>query len=159
MNSWSRAERPTGGGSGDTALLMAAHTVGDTSQSTLQHLSVANAVSSSAVGDSQLAAGETLYKKKHLCKKKHQVHFRRAENCIRSCQRRGHCARQSQQKSDHTKITSYRRPTSVRNSMRGTLCKVVNRTVLSRRRKKPIKLSSRNTRIQIIRDLEDGLQK
>ena len=38
LNSWSPAESSTGVGSGDTTPLMAAHTAGDSSQSTLQHL-------------------------------------------------------------------------------------------------------------------------
>ena len=59
------------------------------------------------------------------------------------------CANQSQHQSDHTKITSYRRTTVGANSREGeTLCKVVNITVVSLRRKMPIKLSWRNCRIQ-----------
>ena len=59
VNNWSRAEGPTGVGSGDTTLLIATHTAGTTSsQSPLQNLSVESAVSSSAFfGDSQLTAG------------------------------------------------------------------------------------------------------
>ena len=48
---------PTFVGSGDTTLLMATHAAGDTSQSTLQNLSVASAVSFSAFGFSHLTAG------------------------------------------------------------------------------------------------------
>ena len=53
LNSWSYAVpemRPTGVGSGETTLLIGAHTTGDTSQSTLRNVSVANAFSSSALG-------------------------------------------------------------------------------------------------------------
>ena len=57
MNSWSRAEGPTGVGSRDTTLLIAAHTTGDTSQSAPQNLSVTRTVSSSAFGYSQLTTG------------------------------------------------------------------------------------------------------
>ena len=42
MNSWSRAEGPTGVGPRDTSLLMATHTTGNISQSAVQNLSVAS---------------------------------------------------------------------------------------------------------------------
>ena len=48
---------PTGVGSGETTLLSAAHTAGDTSQSTQRNFSVASAVPSSASGVSPPTAG------------------------------------------------------------------------------------------------------
>ena len=62
--------------------------------------------------------------------------------------REGPCAKQFQQKPRHTKITSYRRTTVGCSSQRRTLCKVVNWTVVSPKRKKARSLSSRNSWIQ-----------
>ena len=50
---------PTGVGSGDTTLLIAAHTAGDTSQSTPRNLPVASAVSSAASGFQLTAGGDS----------------------------------------------------------------------------------------------------
>ena len=60
LNIWNYAAEemcPTGVGSGDTTLLNAAHTAGDTSQSTLRNFAVTSAVSSSASGRSPPLAG------------------------------------------------------------------------------------------------------
>ena len=75
-NSWSSAAEemyPTGVGSGDTTLLVAAHNAGDTSQSTLRNFSVASAVSSLALGLSLPMAW------RNPVQKEEQQEFRKAE--------------------------------------------------------------------------------
>ena len=62
-NSWSYAAEEmyaTGVGSGETTLLVTAHTAGNTSQSIVQNFSVAGAVSSSALALAPAAAGGNL---------------------------------------------------------------------------------------------------
>ena len=104
-------------GSGDTTLLITAHTAGLTSQCTVRHFSLTSAVASSAFVFFFRWMGGIQCKKK----KKNTNNLEEQEKYFRSRQPEKPCAKQSQQHSHHNKITSYRRTTVGANSGARTL--------------------------------------
>ena len=146
FNSWSYAAEelyPTAVGSGDSYLLIAAHTAGDTSQCTPRNFSVATAVSSSALGFSLPMAGwET------PCKEEHKVTLEEKENHLRSPQPgktlRKTISTKVRPQKDYQLQENFGRSQQPEN----TLCKVINRTVESLKRRKQKGLSLRNSRNQ-----------
>ena len=83
-----------------------------------------------------------------LCKKKNKHNSEEQEKYFRSCQPEGALRDTISNNTHNYKVTSYRRIIFGHISWRGTLCKVVNRTVVSLKRKKPNELSSNISRIQ-----------
>ena len=103
-----RKMHPIGVASGDTSLLVAAHTAGDTSQSTLRNFSVASAVSSSVLGLSPPRLGGS------LCREMNTFNLEEQEKYFRSYQSGEDPAQNSLNKSQTTqRLPSTGEPPSV----------------------------------------------
>ena len=105
---------PTGVGSVDTTLLIAAHTAGDTSQSTLRNFCRERSFFFSIGSFFSDGWRET------LCKEKDNMNSEEQEKYLWACEPGEDLPQNNlQQKLDHTKIAIYRRTTNGCNSWSG----------------------------------------
>ena len=138
---------PTGVESGETSLLNAAHTAGDTSQSTLRYFCRERSFCFSIGSFSSDGWRET------LCKEKNNINLEEQEKCLRSCQPGEDPAKNSLHKSQTTqRLPAAGEPRRLQQrgerGGKGDPMQSTQQNSVSLRRKKPKELSSWNSRIQ-----------